>query len=63
MTLTSMHPMFQVSIEFCDHSLTQLCLENPHSHRVVLAKPKLQLVPVEVAESKLQKLLEFGSVC
>ena len=38
---------------------TQLCLENPCSHIVVLAKPKFQ----SVAKLKLQELLEFISVC
>ena len=39
-----MHPMFQVSIDFNNHSSPNFCFENPRSHIVVLAKPKLQLV-------------------
>ena len=44
MTLTLMHPMFQVSSfnQLLQSLFTQLCLENPRSHIVVLAKPKLQ---------------------
>jgi len=57
-----MHPMFQVSINFCNQLFTQLWLENPRSHIVVLAKPKLQLVPSPSCVVKLHELLEFGSI-
>ena len=44
---------------------TQLCLKNSWSHVVVLAKLKLQSMPSRscIVKSKLQGLLEFGSVC
>ena len=45
MTLASMHPMLQVSIDFCKHSSPNCVWKIPHSHIGVLAKPKLQWVP------------------
>jgi hypothetical protein len=44
MTLALTHPMFQVSVDSLI-TLQQFSLQNPCSHIVVLAKPKLQSVP------------------
>ena len=63
MTLASMHPMFQVSIDFYNHSSPNyVCKISVH---VWLCLPSWSCSQcrVKVAEFKLQELLEFGSVC
>ena len=55
--------MLQVSIDFYDHSSPNYAWKIQGSHIVVIAKPKLQLVRLEVAESKLRGLLKNLKVC
>ena len=62
MTLTSMHPMFQVSIDFCDLSSPNFVWKI-HAHlQLCWPSRSCSHSRVEVAKLKLQKLLEFGNV-
>ena len=54
-----MHPMFQVSIDFYDHSSPNYVWQNPSSHIVVLAKLKLQLMPGRSCRVEIAGVLEL----
>ena len=58
MTLASMHPIFQVSIDFVIHSSSNYVWKI-HVHIVVLAKPKLQLVPSQSCKVKIARVIEI----
>ena len=62
MTLASMHPMFQVSTDFYNHCLPIYSWENPRHIQLCLPSRNCTKCQVEVAQSKLHGLLEFGSV-
>ena len=61
MTLVSMHPIFQVSIDFCDHSSPNFVWKIHIRIQLCLLSQSCNQCRAEVAELRLQELLEFGS--
>ena len=59
MALTSKHPMFLVSSfnQIIRSIFTQFCLENPHSHILLLSKPKLELVPSQSCKVAIARVI------
>ena len=59
MTFTSMHPVFQVSIDFCDHSSPN-SIQKVHVHiQLCLPSRSCHQCPVEVAESKVARVMSW----
>ena len=59
MALASKHPMFLVSSfnQIIRSIFTQFCLENPHSHILLLSRPKLELVPSQSCKVAIARVI------